>query len=138
MKKIYLLLISLILTTSPLISQTVTTINNDTVICLPISVAKQIILDLENGDLCAKELELIKEDTFNLNKKIFYLDSTIVLMSEKEESYLSQINIYQGIDSLKTEKIDTLKSKLHTTKVTRNILGGASLGLFIITLILIL
>jgi len=138
MKKIYLLLISLILITSPLISQTVTTINNDTVICLPISVAKQIILDLENGDLCAKELELIKEDTFNLNKKIFYLDSTIVLMSEKEESYLSQINIYQGIDSLKTEKIDTLKSKLHTTKVTRNILGGASLGLFIITLILIL
>jgi hypothetical protein len=44
----------------------------------------------------------------------------------------------KGIDSLKTKKIDTLESKLHTTKVTRNILGGASLGLFIITLILIL
>jgi hypothetical protein len=100
--------------------------------------AKQIILDLENGDLCTEELELIKKDTFNLNKKISYLDSTIVLMSEKEESYLSQINNYQAIDSLKTEKIDTLKSKLHTTKVTRNILGGTSLGLFIITLILIL
>ena len=100
--------------------------------------AKQIILDLESGDLCADELELIKKDTFNLNRKIFYLDSTISLMSEKEESYLSQINNYQEIDSLKTKKIDTLESKLNTTKVNRNILGGASLGLFIITLILIL
>lgn len=100
--------------------------------------AKQIVLDLESGDLCADELELIKKDTFNLNRKIFYLDSTILLMGEKEESYLSQINNYQEIDSLKTKKIDTLESKLHTTKVTRNILGGASLGLFIITLILIL
>ena len=32
---------------SPLISQTVTTINKDTVICLHLSVSKQIILDLE-------------------------------------------------------------------------------------------
>ena len=102
------------------------------------STAKQIILDLESGDLCADELELIKKDTFNLNKKISYLDSTILLMNEKEESYIDQIDSYQKIDSLKAKKINTLESKLNTTKVTRNILGGTSLGLFIIALMLIL
>ena len=69
---------------SPLISQTVTTINNDTVICLPLSVSKQIVFDLESGDLCAEELELIKEDTANLNKKIYYLSYAISLMEKKE------------------------------------------------------
>ena len=123
---------------SPLISQTVTTINNDTVICLPLSVSKQIIFDLESGDLCAEELELIKEDTANLNKKIYYLNDAILLMEEKEKSYLSQIKDYKGIDSLKTEKINTIQYKLDKTKTTRNVFMGTSLGLLILTVLLIL
>lgn len=123
---------------SPLISQTVTTINNDTVICLPLSVSKKVIFDLESGDLCAEELELIKEDTANLNKKIYYLNDAISLMEEKEKSYLSQIKDYKDIDSLKTEKIKTLDSKLTTTKNIKNVLVGTSIGLLIISILLIL
>ena len=123
---------------SPLISQTVTTINNDTVICLPLSVSKQIIFDLESGDLCAEELELIKEDTASLNKKIYYLNDAILLMEEKEKSYLSQIKDYKGIDSLKTEKINTIQHKLDKAKTTRNVFMGTSLGLLILTVLLIL
>jgi hypothetical protein len=123
---------------SPLISQTVTTINNDTVICLPLSVSKQIIFDLESGDLCADELELIKEDTASLNKKIYYLNDAISLMGKKEESYIKQINTYQQVDSLKTEKIKTLDSKLTTTKNVKNVLIGTSIGLLIISILLIL
>jgi hypothetical protein len=123
---------------SPLISQTVTTINKDTVICLPLSVSKQIILDLESGDLCAEELDLIKEDTANLNKKIYYLSDAILLMEKKEESYIKSIKNYQQVDSLNTNKINTLESKLTNAKTTRNILAGTSVGLLLITLLLIL
>ena len=123
---------------SPLISQTVTTINKDTVICLPLSVSKQIILDLESGDLCAEELDLIKEDTVNLNKKIYYLSDAISLMEKKEESYVKSIKNYQQVDSLNTNTINTLESKLTNTKITRNILAGTSVGLLLITLLLIL
>lgn len=123
---------------SPLISQTVTTINNDTVICLPLSVSKKVIFDLESGDLCAEELELIKEDTASLNKKIYYLNDAISLMEEKEKSYLSQIKDYKGVDSLKTEKINTIQSKLDKATTTRNVFMGTSLGLLILTVLLIL
>jgi hypothetical protein len=123
---------------SPLISQTVTTINKDTVICLPLSVSKQIILDLESGDLCSEELDLIKEDTVNLNKKIYYLSDAISLMEKKEESYVKSIKNYQQVDSLNTNKINTLESKLTNANTTRNILAGTSVGLLLITLLLIL
>jgi len=123
---------------SPLISQTVTIINNDTVICLPLLVSKQIVLDLESGDLCAEELELIKEDTTNLNKKIHYLSNVVSLLEGKEKSYINQINTYQQVDSLKTDKIKTLDSKLTTTKNIKNVLIGTSIGLLIISILLIL
>jgi hypothetical protein len=40
----------------PAISQSVTIVNGDTLICLPDSIARKVIADLEAGDLCKKEL----------------------------------------------------------------------------------
>jgi hypothetical protein len=40
----------------PAISQSVTVVNGDTLICLPDSVTRKVIADLEAGDLCKIEL----------------------------------------------------------------------------------
>lgn len=61
----------------PAISQTVTTSNGDTLVYIPSKIARQVIVDLEKGDLCQKELESYLRDIENLNQAITAKDGQI-------------------------------------------------------------
>ena len=50
-------LVSLLLGSFPAISQTAIASNGDTLVYIPSKIAREIIIDLEKGDLCQKELE---------------------------------------------------------------------------------
>lgn len=62
---------------SPAISQNVITNNGDTLVCIPSKVARQVIYDLERGDLCQKELESYLRDIESLNQAITAKDGQI-------------------------------------------------------------
>jgi hypothetical protein len=49
-------LVSFLMLSLPAISQSVTIVNGDTLICLPDSLTRKVIADLEAGDLCKIEL----------------------------------------------------------------------------------
>jgi len=113
----------------PLISQNVTVSNNDTTICFPIKVAKNIIIDLETGDFNKEENILLKEDTSLLNKKIYFLKENIKTLEKKEFLYLDEINQYKMIESVRTKKIQRLENDLESTKKERKILTIINIGL---------
>jgi len=99
-------LASFLLLSFPAISQSVTIVNGDTLVCFPDSTVRQIIVDLEEGDLCKKELESYKKDA---------------------GSYLSLIKIYQeeiqGYKDIITKKDGTIKElKLQITLKDKEIL----------------
>jgi hypothetical protein len=70
-------LVSFLLLSYPAISQSVIVNNGDTLICFKDSIVRQIILDLEKGDLCAEEKESYLRDIENLNLAIEGKDSQI-------------------------------------------------------------
>jgi len=107
---------------SPAISQTVITDNGDTLICIPQKVAREIIVDLEKGDLCQSELESYLKDIETLNQIIVTKDGQIANLIdiknnlngvieekntqvEKQQAYaanlrkLNKKNFYKGIAS---------------------------------------
>lgn len=49
-------MVSFLMLSLPAISQSVTIVNGDTLICLPDSLTRKVIADLEAGDLCKIEL----------------------------------------------------------------------------------
>ena len=54
----------------PAISQSATVVNGDTLICLPDSIARKVIADLEAGDLCKKELASFTAEAKGLREVI--------------------------------------------------------------------
>ena len=54
----------------PAISQSATVVNGDTLICLPDSIARKVIADLEAGDLCKKELASFTTEAKGLREVI--------------------------------------------------------------------
>ena len=63
-------LVSFLLLSSPAISQSVIASDGDTLICIPQKIARQVIVDLEKGDLCQQELESYLKDIESLNTAI--------------------------------------------------------------------
>lgn len=70
-------LISFLLLSFQATSQSVIASNGDTLIYIPQKIARQVIVDLEKGDLCQKELESYLRDIENLNQAITAKDGQI-------------------------------------------------------------
>jgi peptidoglycan hydrolase CwlO-like protein len=70
-------LISFLLLSFPAISQNVIVNNGDTLVCIPSKIAKEIITDLEQGDLCQAELESYLRDIQSLNQAMTAKDGQI-------------------------------------------------------------
>ena len=87
------------------ISQVNITSNNDTLICLPIKVAKEIIIDLEEGKACEKENQVLENNILLLEESIQYKDTLISSYQTKELMYQNQIQSYQQIDSLQIQQL---------------------------------
>jgi hypothetical protein len=119
------------------ISQNVIVNNKDTLICLPLETSKKIIYDLEEKDYCFKQLEIMKNDTFLLNRKIYFLNSEINILNTKDEVYKEKILKYKTIDSLKTENFNILMRENKKIKVEKNILVGGMVVAFAIPIIIL-
>jgi hypothetical protein len=115
-------------------------------ICFSYDKAKRIAIDLVKGDSAMAELKVVNKLVYQLNEKIDSQDSVIVLYTEKEKNYSSQIDNYEKISD-KKDKIITLLEKDVTdlTRKNNNLksgikwLGGGFVAsvLTIITLIVI-
>lgn len=116
MTKYIVVLLSILITSSTVFSQTVT---NTNYICIPTPVAKQIVIDLIDGDAAKEELILTKDllkttekssymkDTLinNLTTKVQLCDKRIGLYELKEIEYIKYTNHIQN--QLKKSRLTT-------------------------------
>jgi hypothetical protein len=118
------------------ISQVSITSNNDTLICLPIKVAKEIIIDLEEGKACEKENQVLENNILLLEENIQYKDTLISSYQEKETIYQTQIKTYQQVDSLYIKQIQEKDEEIERHVREKKLgLGGAILVIIAILLI---
>ena len=94
----------------PAISQSVTIVNGDTLICLPDSVARKVIADLEAGDLCKKELASFTREATGLRDVIEIQKQQIVKKDGAIKGYQEVIAEKELQISLKEKEIAVLKS----------------------------
>ena len=105
-------MVSFLMLSLPAISQSVTIVNGDTLICLPDSLTRKVIADLEAGDLCKIELaSWITEakglrDVIDIQKEqIVVKDKTIKTLNETiTEKKLQLETREKEIAVLKTDK----------------------------------
>lgn len=125
-----LVLASSLLVSSPAISQSVTVSNGDTLICLPSKVVRQIIIDLETGDLCQIELESHLRDIESLNQAITAKNGQIANLIDTK-------NNLNGIIDEKNSQIE--KHKKYEVKLRRqrkwNLYKGWTGGIIVGTVI---
>ena len=96
----------------PAISQSVTIVNGDTLICLPDSLTRKVIADLEAGDLCKIELASWITEAKGLRsvidiqkEQIVVKDKTIKALNETVSENKIQLELRdKEIALLKTEK----------------------------------
>jgi len=118
------------------ISQVTITSTNDTLICLPPHVAKEIIIDLERGKVCEQEKILLGNSIILFEKSIQYKDTLISSYQKKEDIYQTQIQTYQQIDSLYIKQLKEKDEEIERhIKEKKYGLGGTIL--LIITILLI-
>jgi hypothetical protein len=115
-------------------------------ICFSYDKAKRIAIDLVKGDSAMAELKVVNKLVYQLNEKIDFQNSVIVLYTEKEKNYSSQIDNYEKISDKKDKIITGLKKDVTSlTRKNNNLksgikwLGGGFVAsvLTIITLIVI-
>jgi len=117
-------------------SQVSITSNNDTLICLPSKVAKEIIIDLEKGKAFEQENQVLKSNITLLETSIQYKDTIISSYQEKESIYQTQINSYQKIDSLYIKQLQEKDEEITRHKNEKKLsLGGAALIILAILLL---
>jgi len=94
----------------PAISQSVTIVNGDTLICLPDSVARKVIADLEAGDLCKKELASFTREATGLRDVIEIQKQQIVKKDGAIKGYKEVIAEKELQIGIKEKEIAVLKT----------------------------
>lgn len=111
-----ILLAGLTLLASKSISQSVTKTNNnhhkDSVVVLSVDIARQVITELEDGDHCYEERDIIKSDLAEKNKIIVLKDTTIARQGRIIASFEKSMVDYTEIDSLNQATIRNVNIKL--------------------------
>jgi hypothetical protein len=124
------LLIILLLTLIPLI--TFSQVKKDTnQICLPYSVAKLVVLDLNKLDKLIEVLKLTETELKQTQNKVEVQDSIIATMELKEDNYKLQIKKEQEKFTIVENQNDGLRKdikKLKTKNTVIEIVGGAIIG----------
>ena len=103
-------MVSFLTLSLPATSQSVTIVNNDTLICLPDSVARKVIADLEAGDLCKKELASFTREATGLRDVIEIQKQQIVKKDGAIKGYQEVIAEKELQISLKEKEIAVLKT----------------------------
>ena len=122
--KKWLSLASFLLMSFPAISQSVTVINGDTLICFPESIVRQIMVDLETGDFCQQEKQSYLRDIGNLRK-------LMVIREQEYENNVGRLNDCKGIVKEKDLQIRLKNDEIQALKREKgsNFWRGAALGL---------
>ena len=128
---------SFLLMSFPAISQSVTVINGDTLICFPEPMVRQIMVDLETGDFCQQEKQSYLRDIGNLRK-------LMVIREQEYENNVGRLNDCKGIVKekdlqirLKNDEIQALKREKGSNFWKGTVLGLGT-GIVGVTLIFLL
>lgn len=122
------------------ISQSVTKTNHtqqkDSIVILPVNVARQVIIDLEDGDKCCFEVDYLKQNIEEQGKIIVNKDSVIarqnrIILSHEKSQY-----DYNEIDSLNQATIRNLNLK-YTKEVKRKKTWKYIAGFFALVAIIV-
>ena len=130
MKKIIILLISILLCTN-LFSQKSKKVSEDTTeICIPYSVGQKILLDLNNYDKLKEVVVTYKSEIYELENKSLFLNKEIVAWKKEDE--LNQEIITEKNETIKIYKSENEDLKKENKRLkTRNGLFNIISGLII-------
>ena len=117
----------------PSISQTVITTTKDTVICLPVEMAKQVVIELEEGDLVRKELTIISDITEKLKSQVTIQDQIIKTKDLKIQNLELIIAEKDKIVSICDKEKTIIQGK-----VKKSFVGGTLVGIGIGALTILL
>ena len=121
----------------PAISQSVTVVNGDTLICLPDSVTRKFIADLEAGDLCKTHLESWIREAKGLRSVIDIQKEQIVL-KDKTIKALNETLTEKGIQLETREKEIAVLKTDKAANYWKGLLTGLGSGAGIVLLITLL
>jgi hypothetical protein len=130
-------LVSFLLLSFPAISQSVTIVNNDTLVCFPDQMVRQIVLDLEDGDHCNAEKLSLYRSIKHYQNIITLKDEVIVTKDEglaKQKAIIDEKNkqmilLIDEVNMLRKEKGQKFWHGIY--------IGGGS-GLVLAALVLLL
>ena len=122
-----LVLVSFLLLSFQATSQTAITSNGDTLIYIPQKIARQVITDLEKGDLCQKELESYLRDIESLNQAITAKDGQISNLLDTKNN-LNGVIDQKNFQIEKHEKYEAKLRRQRKWNLYKGWMGGTILG----------
>ena len=129
-------LVSFLLLSFQATSQTAIASNGDTLIYIPQKIARQVIIDLEKGDLCQKELESYLRDIESLNQAIQAKDGQIAnLLGVKDN--LNGVIDEKNSQIKKQEKYQATLRRQRRWNLYKGWMGGTIVGTVIGIIIMI-
>lgn len=120
-------LVSFLLLSLQATSQTAIASNGDTLIYIPQKIARQVIVDLERGDLCQKELESYLRDIESLNQAIEAKDGQISNLLDTKNN-LNGIIEEKNSQIKKQEKYQATLQRQRRWNLYKGWAGGTIVG----------
>ena len=125
-------MVSFLILSLPATSQSVIVVNNDTLICLPDSIARKVIADLEEGDLCQRELLSYKKDAESYLTLIGIKEEEITnfkTIVTKKDGIIAELNVQLGIKEKEIAVLKTGKAANYWKGLLTGLGAGAGLVL---------
>ena len=96
----------------PAISQSVTIVNNDTLVCFPDQMVRQMIVDLEEGDFCKNEKESLYKNIKSYQNIITAKDSVVFDLNKTIANLNAKVKQKDRLIKLtETERDNAIKEK---------------------------
>lgn len=111
----------------PAISQSVITNNGDTLVYIPSKIARQVIYDLERGDLCQKELESYLKDIESLNQAITAKDGQIANLLDTKDN-LNKVIDEKNLQIQKQKEYQATLQRQRRWNLYKGWIGGTVVG----------
>lgn len=95
-----------------------------------------MVRDLEEGDKCAKELLLVKDNLSMCEIKNEQMDSLLSIAETKEILYENNIANYESVVSTKDQQIQNLNSQVNSLKKSKKLITFGGIVAVILTILL--
>lgn len=118
----------------PSISQTAITTTKDTILCLPVEMAKLVVIDLEEGDLVRKEVTILSDIIEKLKSQVTIQDQIIKTKDLKIQNLELIATEKDKIISICEQEKTIIKGKVKKSFVSGTLLG---IGVGALTILLL-